>query len=893
MRKGFWVLLMLFFVVNLLWSVDHGFTENEVIKIGEYNGYDWGDIAALYFSEDDTNCYFRIDYWDFDAVDFAEFSAEVTFAYMPESAGGIPPFPQPVEIKILSESIASLTINNSAHDELITDFSINYAEKNIQIQMTKPENYEDIITSIKSTSNYYNYDLLEEIEGNIGETEVLKLSVTNEFDNMLSNNEDFQKKCAIISKLLKTHNENSINGDFYISGQMLKLIKYYKPALYDSLDALQQTCYINYLFSAYGTYVMPFLPEELNTFAIYYEKMLVNFVAKKGERIAILPFDAYFTEGDHIENADFLDIFEQMGYGSVILVGDIHAPDYDPAKIYSSENGMNILLENSDLSDAFQNKDLASIVFNAVSNSTDEQTKDLNIARNHFGVGYDIEDYDNSFYEKVLGYSNIFPWFQVISLAEIIDEVSPVETIEITEGCAEPFGGNAGFGGEGNLWFDNWYNCSPRAYITIADNFDQYGGYSGSFRSYGEILELYFDMLDNSDFGGNQYLREYSYLTFLDNFYAAGYDCEENFGENPLNNLYSVINHALNVPTMLQYIDSYPDNHLFIEDINGDSSSGYDEVVFDYPGYFGAISEFTGGIIFLYDKLEDKIILGNSLVPCDDIEDYDNDYGIMRMSNKRGGAFLDGYDNYNFSLKYYPMYENENDILLSNGGSESIHKKYTFYPNEKYIRVDYTLTSEAPAIYTNMLASPDIMSLFYSESAPELMEEMNHCEVTNDLTDSKVGFLYPTDIPVKELDETLYSAGHKFDEYHIVPGYKNAMFLYWGDISVSQIDSLQTVMETDIEKTPKKFYVGNYPNPFNPETVIEYSIPTDADVVIEVYNIVGQKIDILVNERKKSGKHSVLWKGKDNNGKSVASGVYFYKIKADNHQETKRMLLVK
>jgi hypothetical protein len=87
--------------------------------------------------------------------------------------------------------------------------------------------------------------------------------------------------------------------------------------------------------------------------------------------------------------------------------------------------------------------------------------------------------------------------------------------------------------------------------------------------------------------------------------------------------------------------------------------------------------------------------------------------------------------------------------------------------------------------------------------------------------------------------------------------------------------------------------IQNHPNPFNPETTIEYSIKEDSNVLIEIYNIKGQKVKTLINGFREAGYHSVIWNGKDNNGKSVASGLYFYRMQTDNYQKIRKMVLLK
>jgi len=85
----------------------------------------------------------------------------------------------------------------------------------------------------------------------------------------------------------------------------------------------------------------------------------------------------------------------------------------------------------------------------------------------------------------------------------------------------------------------------------------------------------------------------------------------------------------------------------------------------------------------------------------------------------------------------------------------------------------------------------------------------------------------------------------------------------------------------------------NYPNPFNPGTTVEYSVPSRSHVRIDVYNVLGRRVRTLVNEVRPVGIYVVQWDGTDTSGKPVASGVYLYRLKTDDHVEAKKMLLVK
>ena len=85
----------------------------------------------------------------------------------------------------------------------------------------------------------------------------------------------------------------------------------------------------------------------------------------------------------------------------------------------------------------------------------------------------------------------------------------------------------------------------------------------------------------------------------------------------------------------------------------------------------------------------------------------------------------------------------------------------------------------------------------------------------------------------------------------------------------------------------------NYPNPFNPETTITYRIAFETTVELVIYNFLGQTVKTLVVNRQKPGLYSVLWRGKDNFGNPVSSGVYIYKIQAENFVQSRKMILLR
>ncbi|NQV18707.1 MAG: M28 family peptidase [Armatimonadetes bacterium] len=89
--------------------------------------------------------------------------------------------------------------------------------------------------------------------------------------------------------------------------------------------------------------------------------------------------------------------------------------------------------------------------------------------------------------------------------------------------------------------------------------------------------------------------------------------------------------------------------------------------------------------------------------------------------------------------------------------------------------------------------------------------------------------------------------------------------------------------------------ICNYPNPFNPSTEIRFQVSdfSGEKVVLEIFNLKGQKVKTLINGQLSAGQHSFVWNGKDDSIKSVSSGVYFYKLKAGSFEQTKKMILMK
>ncbi len=106
--------------------------------------------------------------------------------------------------------------------------------------------------------------------------------------------------------------------------------------------------------------------------------------------------------------------------------------------------------------------------------------------------------------------------------------------------------------------------------------------------------------------------------------------------------------------------------------------------------------------------------------------------------------------------------------------------------------------------------------------------------------------------------------------------------------------SSYTSVEDEIGSIPNQYVLNqNYPNPFNPVTTITYTLAKSGKVKLDIYNVLGQKVRTLIDGNATAGLHVDQWNGLDNNGKKVASGVYFYKLEAGEFTAIKKMIMIK
>lgn len=111
--------------------------------------------------------------------------------------------------------------------------------------------------------------------------------------------------------------------------------------------------------------------------------------------------------------------------------------------------------------------------------------------------------------------------------------------------------------------------------------------------------------------------------------------------------------------------------------------------------------------------------------------------------------------------------------------------------------------------------------------------------------------------------------------------------------AVGRLFRLTVSVDEQGELVPTDFRVAqNYPNPFNPETVIQFQLPEAANVLVRVFDILGQEVLTIADREFQAGSHSVHWDGRNENSQLVSTGLYFYEVRAGNFREVMKMLFL-
>jgi hypothetical protein len=228
---------------------------------------------------------------------------------------------------------------------------------------------------------------------------------------------------------------------------------------------------------------------------------------------------------------------------------------------------------------------------------------------------------------------------------------------------------------------------------------------------------------------------------------------------------------------------------------------------------------------------------------------------VSGMSDGEGGAIISWTDNRNYALTKYDIYA----ARVSSEGAivATLLQQYAASWSESGVAIDWTLSETGSRMSFTLLRAT---------ARDRVYTKLDSREISSD------GMRF------------------SFIDRSAEPG---ASYLY--RVEVVDENGRRTLFETDVISVPSLtlFLSQNSPNPFNPSTVIRYYLPEKCFARLAVYDISGARVANLVEREQEKGSHAVEWNGKDEQGNSVASGIYFYRLTAGKETISKKMVMLR
>jgi hypothetical protein len=248
--------------------------------------------------------------------------------------------------------------------------------------------------------------------------------------------------------------------------------------------------------------------------------------------------------------------------------------------------------------------------------------------------------------------------------------------------------------------------------------------------------------------------------------------------------------------------------------------------------------------------------------------DYDNDHDL--------DFFIAG--RYNYQNYWAVLFENQMEPLNT---APQVPGTPSVDVWENQVTVSWEAGSDAetatPGLTYNLRigTEPGTQDVYSSMADPEtgmrMLTDFGNCEARTNIY-----------LPYLE-DGTYYVAVQTIDNSYVGSDFTDEVSF---DVGETGNNSNGVPAVTKLE--------GNYPNPFNPETQISFSLAQDyKNVQLVVYNMKGQKIKTLVNGNMKAGSHELIWNGTDSNNNKVSSGIYLYRLKTKDYASSHKMILLK
>lgn len=200
-------------------------------------------------------------------------------------------------------------------------------------------------------------------------------------------------------------------------------------------------------------------------------------------------------------------------------------------------------------------------------------------------------------------------------------------------------------------------------------------------------------------------------------------------------------------------------------------------------------------------------------------------------------------------------------------------------------------------ITPNILLGQNSYLTFWAKSSSSIRETFRIAVSTTSINPNN--FEVISDMPYLETAQEwtqFYFDLSDFDNQHIFIAIQNisdsAEALFIDEVEVWSIKILNNPFEPLSEKHQTNL-LRNYPNPFNPSTKIRFELAADSHVLLEIFNVKGQRVKTLIDDQLKSGKHEVIWNSTASVGANTGSGVYFVRLKTQLYSSTRKIILLK
>jgi predicted outer membrane repeat protein len=319
---------------------------------------------------------------------------------------------------------------------------------------------------------------------------------------------------------------------------------------------------------------------------------------------------------------------------------------------------------------------------------------------------------------------------------------------------------------------------------------------------------------------------------------------------------------------------------------------------------FSDNSAYYGGAIFNYNS---EANIYNSLFSGNNTHNYGNVYGALSTVRLHKSCFYNNYSSYSAAGAYAC---NSSHFIITN---------CTFFGNlsDNDSGAIYSRSSDTEIVNTICWNNfPEDLRITSHNNGPASLT-VTHSDITGGISAiNQYGDFHTINWLDTNIDSDPLFADSTNADFTLLEGSpcvnSGTAYFEWNGEVILDLDENEYFgnapdmgayesgfTETEILPNPMIYSLSqNFPNPFNPDTNIKFSIPVDSEVELTIYNMKGQKVKQLVADQLSAGQHDIVWNGRDECDKKSSSGIYFYKVKAKvngktKFRKTKKMMMLK